>query len=170
MPDIHWGYGFCIGGVAATDPAAGGVVSPGGVGYDINCGVRLLRTDLLEAEVRGRLEPLVEALAAHVPAGVGRSGPFHFGGASSRRCWPRGCPGCARRGLATDDDVAHCESEGCLADARPDLVGDLAYQRGADQCGTWARATTSWRCWPSTGSRTPRSRPPSAWRRARCAC
>jgi tRNA-splicing ligase RtcB (3'-phosphate/5'-hydroxy nucleic acid ligase) len=136
MPDIHWGYGFCIGGVAATDPAAGGVVSPGGVGYDINCGVRLLRTDLGEAEVRGRLETLVDALLAHVPAGVGRSGPFHFGRRELEALLAEGVPWLSRRGLATDDDVAHCESEGCLADARPDLVGELAYGRGADQCGT----------------------------------
>src|SRR5437016_7185186 len=59
MPDIHWGYGFCIGGVAATDPAAGGVISPGGVGYDINCGVRLIRSDLTESDVRPVLEALI---------------------------------------------------------------------------------------------------------------
>ena len=136
MPDIHWGYGFCIGGVAATDPAADGVISPGGVGYDINCGVRLLRTDLTEAEVRRRLEPLVDALAAHVPAGVGRSGPFHFGRRELGSLLAEGVPWLQRRGLATDDDVAHCESEGCIADARPDLVSDTAFERGADQCGT----------------------------------
>src|SRR5437868_7930569 len=62
MPDIHWGYGFCIGGVAATDPDEGGVISPGGVGYDINCGVRLLRTNLFYREVKHHLRPLVEAL------------------------------------------------------------------------------------------------------------
>jgi tRNA-splicing ligase RtcB (3'-phosphate/5'-hydroxy nucleic acid ligase) len=136
MPDIHWGYGFCIGGVAATDPADGGVVSPGGVGYDINCGVRLLRTDLVEDDLRGRLETLIEALLAHVPAGVGRSGPFHFSRRELEALLGEGVPWLQRRGLATDDDVAHCESEGCIADARPDLVGDLAYERGADQCGT----------------------------------
>jgi tRNA-splicing ligase RtcB (3'-phosphate/5'-hydroxy nucleic acid ligase) len=136
MPDIHWGYGFCIGGVAATDPADGGVVSPGGVGYDINCGVRLLRTDLVEGDLRGRLETLIEALLAHVPAGVGRSGPFHFSRRELEALLAEGVPWLQRRGLATDDDVAHCESEGCIADARPDLVGDVAYERGADQCGT----------------------------------
>jgi tRNA-splicing ligase RtcB (3'-phosphate/5'-hydroxy nucleic acid ligase) len=136
MPDIHWGYGFCIGGVAATDPAADGVVSPGGVGYDINCGVRLLRTDLVEDDLEGRLETLIEALLAHVPAGVGRAGPFRFSRRELEALLAEGVPWLRRRGLATDDDVAHAESGGCLADARPDLVGDLAYQRGADQCGT----------------------------------
>jgi len=136
MPDIHWGYGFCIGGVAATDPADGGVVSPGGVGYDINCGVRLLRTELGERDLVGRLEPLIEALLAHVPTGVGRSGPYHFGRSELEALLREGVPFLRRRGLATDDDVAHCESEGCVEDARPDLVGELAFQRGADQCGT----------------------------------
>ena len=74
MPDIHWGYGFCIGGVAATDPQEGGVISPGGVGYDINCGVRLVRSNLYYKDVKPQLRPLVEALFRTVPAGVGRSG------------------------------------------------------------------------------------------------
>jgi len=136
LPDIHWGYGFCIGGVAATDPAQGGVVSPGGVGYDINCGVRLLRTDLVEADLDGRLEGLVEALLAHVPTGVGRSGPFHFDRRALEALVAEGVPYLRRRGWATDDDVDHCESGGCLEGARSDLVSDVAYQRGADQCGT----------------------------------
>ncbi len=79
MPDIHWGYGFPIGGVAAFDPDEG-VISPGGVGYDINCGVRLLRTDLALADVRERVEPLVRALLAHVPSGVGAGGPLKVAG------------------------------------------------------------------------------------------
>jgi tRNA-splicing ligase RtcB len=73
MPDIHWGYGFCIGGVCATDPTQGGVISPGGVGYDINCGVRLLRTNLFYRDVKPRLRRLLEELYNNVPAGVGRS-------------------------------------------------------------------------------------------------
>ncbi len=78
MPDIHWGYGFCIGGVAAMDPEEGGVISPGGVGYDINCGVRLLRTNLTLAQVRERIRPLVDQLFQHVPTGVGRTGKYEF--------------------------------------------------------------------------------------------
>src|SRR5882672_4645803 len=74
MPDIHWGYGFCIGGVAATDPEEGGVISPGGVGYDINCGVRLVRSNLGYREVKPHIRELVEALFRSVPTGVGRSG------------------------------------------------------------------------------------------------
>ena len=78
MPDIHWGYGFCIGGVAATDPEEGGVISPGGVGYDINCGVRLLRTSLEWSDVKDRIRPLVEQLFRDIPTGVGQSGRYQF--------------------------------------------------------------------------------------------
>src|SRR5271166_2269549 len=78
MPDIHWGYGFPIGGVAATDPAEGGVISPGGVGYDINCGVRLMRSNLFYREVKPHLRNLVEELFRNVPTGVGRSGRYRF--------------------------------------------------------------------------------------------
>src|SRR6516165_10253756 len=78
MPDIHWGYGFCIGGVAATDPEEDGVISPGGVGYDINCGVRLLRTDLTWDDVKDRIKPLIEQLFRDIPTGVGQRGPFQF--------------------------------------------------------------------------------------------
>ena len=74
MPDIHWGYGFCIGGVAATDPEEGGVISPGGVGYDINCGVRLLRTNLDWSDVKEQIRPLVDQLFRDIPTGVGQSG------------------------------------------------------------------------------------------------
>src|SRR6266852_512962 len=80
MPDIHWGYGFCIGGVCATDPDEGGVISPGGVGYDINCGVRLMRSDLFLRDVQPHLRELVDALFKHVPTGVGRSGHYSFKG------------------------------------------------------------------------------------------
>src|SRR5438874_12031091 len=78
MPDIHWGYGFCIGGVCATDPEEGGVISPGGVGYDINCGVRMVRTNLQFHEVKPHLETLVGELFANIPTGVGRGGKYKF--------------------------------------------------------------------------------------------
>src|SRR5206468_425516 len=78
MPDIHWGYGFCIGGVAATDPDEGGVISPGGVGYDINCGVRLVRTNLDFSDVQPRLKELMDQLYTAIPAGVGQEGKYHF--------------------------------------------------------------------------------------------
>src|SRR5204862_6930876 len=76
MPDIHWGYGFCIGGVCATDPDEGGVISPGGVGYDINCGVRLVRSNLYYRDVKNQLRTLVEELFRNVPTGVGRTGRY----------------------------------------------------------------------------------------------
>ena len=136
MPDIHWGYGFCIGGVCATDPAAGGVVSPGGVGYDINCGVRLVRTDLALDEVRPVLERLVNQLLRDVPVGVGQGGPYVFAAAELRRLMAEGVPFLRDRGLATADDVACAEAEGRIPDAEPGLVSDRALARGADQCGT----------------------------------
>src|ERR1700674_3468047 len=80
MPDIHWGYGFCIGGVCATDPDEGGVISPGGGGYDINCGGGLGATNLFYREVKNHLTKLIEALFKYVPTGVGRSGHYSFKG------------------------------------------------------------------------------------------
>jgi tRNA-splicing ligase RtcB len=136
MPDIHWGYGFCIGGVCATDPAAGGVISPGGVGYDINCGVRLVRTGLRETEVRPKLEALVEGLYRSIPTGVGRTGKYRFARKELRRIMAEGVGFLRGRGLATDDDVECTEAEGCIDDARPDEVSDRAYERGTAQCGT----------------------------------
>jgi tRNA-splicing ligase RtcB len=136
MPDIHWGYGFCIGGVCATDPNEGGVVSPGGVGYDINCGVRLVRTNLHVDEVRPKIQGLVEALFRRIPAGVGTGGPYLFAGKELQRLLGEGCGFLETQGLATHGDIEHTEAGGCLADARPDLVSAKALQRGDDQCGT----------------------------------
>src|ERR1700680_4861758 len=90
MPDIHWGYGFCIGGVCATDPAEGGVISPGGVGYDINCGVRLVRSNLYYRDVQPHLVELVESLFKNVPTGVGRSGRCSFKGKDLDRLMAEG--------------------------------------------------------------------------------
>lgn len=136
MPDIHWGYGFCIGGVSATDPAEGGVISPGGVGYDINCGVRLLRTQLVRSDIQPRLEPLMNALYRQIPAGVGTGGPYLFGGRELRRLLIEGVSYLAARGLATPNDIEHTEAGGCLAGANPDFVSERAQKRGGDQCGT----------------------------------
>src|SRR5579862_684455 len=80
MPDIHWGYGFCIGGVCATDPEEGGVISPGGVGYDINCGVRLMRSNLYYRDVKHGLRQLIDELFRQIPTGVGKAGRFSFRG------------------------------------------------------------------------------------------
>jgi tRNA-splicing ligase RtcB len=136
MPDIHWGYGFTIGGVCATDPAEGGVISPGGVGYDINCGVRLVRTNLRLEDVAPRLPRLVDALYARVPAGVGRGGAYRFSARELRELMAHGAPWLERRGLATASDIEHTEARGCLVDAAPGLVSERAVERGADQCGT----------------------------------
>ena len=90
MPDIHWGYGFCIGGVCATDPEQGGVVSPGGVGYDINCGVRLVRSNLHRDDVQPRIAQLMDALFRAIPAGVGTGGPYLFDREQLRRLMAEG--------------------------------------------------------------------------------
>ena len=136
MPDIHWGYGFCIGGVCATDPREGGVVSPGGVGYDINCGVRLVRTNLSLADVQPVLLQLVNQLIRDIPVGVGQGGRQVFEPAELRSLMLEGVRFLRARGLATDDDVACTEAEGCIDGARPEFVGDRALARGRDQCGT----------------------------------
>ena len=136
MPDIHWGYGFAIGGVAATDVEEGGVVSPGGVGYDINCGVRLLRSDLLAEDVRPRIKELVDQLFRDIPAGVGVGGPFKFSRGQLRSILAEGAAYLAAKGLALREDLIVTESGGCLPGADPDAVSDHAIKRGSDQCGT----------------------------------
>ncbi len=136
MPDIHWGYGFCIGGVCATDPEAGGVVSPGGVGYDINCGVRLMRTNLVRDDVQPRIRELTELLFRRIPAGVGRGGSYLFGGKELKRILAEGAAYLQERGWATPADLEHTEAGGCLEDARPDQLSERALKRGGDQCGT----------------------------------
>jgi tRNA-splicing ligase RtcB len=136
MPDIHWGYGFTIGGVCATDPNEGGVISPGGVGYDINCGVRLLRSNLFYQDVKPHLERLIDSLFKSVPAGTGRKGKYHFSEPELRQLMAEGVPFLKGRELATDDDIEFTEARGCLAGAEPDNVSDRAIERGRSQCGT----------------------------------
>ncbi len=136
MPDIHWGYGFPIGGVCATDPDEGGVISPGGIGYDINCGVRLMRTNLTYREVQPRLRTLVEALFRSVPTGVGKSGRYEFRGKELDQLLAQGVGYLLGKGLASQSDVDFTEAHGRLAGADPDLVSDHAKKRGAAQCGT----------------------------------
>jgi len=137
MPDIHWGYGFCIGGVCATDPEQGGVISPGGVGYDINCGVRLLRSDLEYAkDVAPRIDDLVDTLFRRVPAGVGRSGPFRFDRKTIRSLLQDGPRALRSLDAVTDRDLEFTEAGGRLAGADPAALSARAIERGLDQCGT----------------------------------
>lgn len=136
MPDIHWGYGFTIGGVCATDPEEGGVISPGGVGYDINCGVRLVRSNLFYQDVKPQLQELVDSLFKAVPTGTGRKGKYRFSESELRQLMGEGVPYLKDRGLATDADVEFTEACGCLADAEPENVSDRAIERGRCQCGT----------------------------------
>lgn len=136
MPDIHWGYGFCIGGVCATDPKLGGVISPGGVGYDINCGVRLVRTDFRSEDVRPKLKLLVEELFRTIPSGVGQSGKYRFQGKEMQRLLGEGPEYLKERGFATASDIDHTEANGYLGGADPSKLSDMALKRGQDQCGT----------------------------------
>jgi tRNA-splicing ligase RtcB len=137
MPDIHSGYGFVIGGVAAFDPEDGGIVSPGGVGYDINCGVRLLRSGLREAEVRARITPLMNQIMRDVPAGVGsRYRVLGLTAVETREIQVEGSGWAVRRGFATEADLAHTEGGGCLPGADPDQVSARAVERGRPELGT----------------------------------
>jgi tRNA-splicing ligase RtcB len=136
MPDIHWGYGFCIGGVCATDPAEGGVISPGGVGYDINCGVRLVKTNLFLEEVKPRIRELVKGLFYTVPTGAGRTGRFKFDTTETRRLMGEGPRFVVNRDLGVLNDLEHTESHGLIRDGDPHEVSDHAVKRGSEQCGT----------------------------------
>jgi len=135
MPDIHEGYGFPVGGVAAMR-ATDGVVSPGGVGYDINCGVRLLASELDAEAVRPRLEAIVHDLARTIPSGTGRGGRLSLVGAELDRVLAEGCRYLVERGLALPEDVLATEAAGSLAAADPAHVSARAKQRGRDQLGT----------------------------------
>ncbi len=137
MPDIHWGYGFPIGGVAAMDPEEGGVISPGGVGYDINCGVRLVRTDLTVDDVKDRVRELVDLLFRRIPTGVGRTGKYSFPKKELRKLVVEG-PRCLVEdyGLGIPRDIEFTEAQGRLEGAEPDFVSDRAFDRGEEQCGT----------------------------------
>jgi tRNA-splicing ligase RtcB len=136
MPDIHQGYGLPVGGVVATG-GPDGVVSPGGVGYDINCGVRLLGTDLAAADVAPRVERLIDALAAAVPSGVGSVARDRLSASELRRGPVReGAAWAVARGYGEAHDLGRIESHGCLPGADPDAVSTKAYERGRSQLGT----------------------------------
>ena len=136
MPDIHWGYGFPIGGVAATDIAAGGVVSPGGVGFDIGCGVRLLRSDLEWPGVQERLPSLVDAVANAIPRGVGGQGLRKLRPGEVDGLLAGGARWAVERDIGTADDLEASEDAGCLEGADPGAVSERAKARGGPQLGS----------------------------------
>ena len=136
MPDAHQGYGFPIGGVAAFDPADQGIISPGGVGYDINCGVRLLRTDYTEADVAAKGRELLAAIFEEVPAGVGKGGVTKLSRAVLRDILSRGAEWAVENGYGRKDDLERTEEGGRMADAAPEEISERALERGLPQLGT----------------------------------
>ena len=136
MPDIHWGYGFCIGGVAATDPSEGGVISPGGVGFDINCGVRLLKTNLTLKDVEGKISKLVDTLYRNVPSGVGSRGEIKVSISELKKLVVEGARWAVKKGFGAEEDLEVCEENGAIEGAVPDYVSQRAYERGREQAGT----------------------------------
>jgi len=135
MPDAHWGYGFPIGGVAAMDPDTG-VISPGGIGFDINCGMRLVLTALTLEEVQPRLHELVDMLCERVPAGVGCKGFVSLSESEFAEVLRDGARWAVRRGFGTAEDLARTEEGGCLSGADPTAVSSRAVERGHNQIGT----------------------------------
>jgi tRNA-splicing ligase RtcB (3'-phosphate/5'-hydroxy nucleic acid ligase) len=135
MPDIHWGYGFPVGGVAATHVDMG-VVSPGGIGFDINCGVRLIATDLLREQVRGKVDKLADELFSNLPSGVGGAGMRQLSAGEIRAVMVRGSAWAVEEGYGFPDDLEVTEEQGCLNGANPDAVSNTAVQRALKQLGS----------------------------------
>ena len=136
MPDVHWGYGFPIGGVAAFDPDEG-VVSPGGVGYDINCGVRLLRSDVTAASVRDRMKDLVITLFRNIPSGVGSARrDVKLSAGQVRKVLEQGAAWAVSSGYGRAQDLDRIEAGGCIPGPDPDCVSSRAIERGRTQLGT----------------------------------
>jgi tRNA-splicing ligase RtcB (3'-phosphate/5'-hydroxy nucleic acid ligase) len=136
MPDAHWGYGFPIGGVAAFDADEGGVISAGGVGFDISCGVRTLRTGLRKEDIRGVQAMLAEALFADIPAGVGSTGAIRLGAAEMDAMLRGGARWAVERGYGSPEDLERIEESGCMAGAEAGEVSDKAKRRQRDEMGT----------------------------------
>jgi tRNA-splicing ligase RtcB len=135
MPDMHQGYGFPIGGVAATD-LKNGVISPGGIGYDINCGVRLLASRISLAEVEPWIKDLATLLNQNVPSGVGVGSDLRLSGDELAEACVLGSRWAKRNGYATEEDLLHTEENGCLSGAKPEKLSKRALQRGTSQLGT----------------------------------
>jgi tRNA-splicing ligase RtcB len=136
MPDIHWGYGFSIGGVAATDIKEGGVISPGGVGFDINCGIRMLKTGLRLEDVQDKLKDIVYRLYSDIPSGVGSKGDIKVTAKEEKQILIKGSRWAVEQGYGTADDLECTEENGAIQGADPDAVSERAYERGKAQSGT----------------------------------
>jgi tRNA-splicing ligase RtcB len=135
MPDGHWGYGFPIGGVAAFS-TQDGVISPGGIGFDINCGVRLIRTDLTLEEVKPKMSTLMDALFKGVPAGVGSTGIVKLNKDTFKQVMVKGVDWCIENGYGWQEDRDRIEESGRMKGADPSKVSHKAISRGVDQLGT----------------------------------
>ena len=136
MPDAHWGYGFPIGGVAAFDAEEGGVVSAGGVGFDISCGVRTLHTGLKLADIDRQQSRLADVLYARIPAGVGSTGGIRLDAAGMAAMLKGGARWAVQEGYGSASDLAHIEEQGCVAGADPAAVSEQAKKRQRDEMGT----------------------------------
>jgi tRNA-splicing ligase RtcB len=136
MPDVHWGYGFPIGGVAATLFDEGGVISPGGVGFDINCGVRLLSTSLTEEEVRPKVKEITEELFKNVPSGIGSKARIRVDPGQLEEILASGAKWAVSEGFGEERDLLHMEENGGMEGADPDQVSDKAKKRGRPQVGS----------------------------------
>ena len=136
MPDAHWGYGFPIGGVAAFDPQAGGVISAGGVGFDISCGVRTLHTGLTRADIHPVKKRLADELSRSIPAGVGSTGHIRLSSKQMIDMLRGGARWAVEQGYGTPADLARIEEHGCMAGADPGAVSDRAKKRQMDEMGT----------------------------------
>ena len=135
MPDIHWGYGFPIGGVAAFNLDEG-IVSPGGVGYDINCGCRLMTTLLQADEIRPMMRDLVLALFKNVPSGVGSTGPIRLSRSDEAKVAVQGATWAVKKGFGTTEDLERTEDRGTMEGADPSVISERAIKRGSNQLGT----------------------------------
>ncbi len=135
MPDVHWGYGFPIGGVAAFDLEEG-VISPGGVGYDINCGVRLIRSNLHKDDVAPKIQEIIKSLFQHIPSGVGSKGPLKLRSGEEKKVMVEGAKWAVKNGFGNESDLDKIEEHGQMAGADPTTVSDKAIERGRPQLGT----------------------------------
>jgi tRNA-splicing ligase RtcB len=136
MPDVHWGYGFPIGGVAAFDIDGGGIISPGGVGYDINCGVRLMRTALFYDDIKEQQENILNGLFNNIPCGLGSKSQLRLSKQGFEEVLTKGSKWAVEHNLGIEDDIIHTEEYGCMKGADVKVISEHAYKRGRNQLGT----------------------------------